>query len=109
VRNTMLAILTAGQVLFSAASVIAQTAPGNAASGHEIARTWCSNCHVIDRNPARANDVVPSFPAIADMPSTTTLSLQAFLQTPHGRMPNFQLSRSQVDDAVAYIMTLKKK
>ena len=31
------------------------------------------------------------------MPSTTLMSLQAFLQTPHARMPNFQLTRQQID------------
>ncbi len=108
-RITMLSILTVGPALLAAGSAWAQTVPGNAASGYELARTWCSNCHVIDRQPTRAGDAVPSFPTIADMPSTTALSLQAFLQTPHGRMPNFQLDRYQVDDAVAYIISLKQK
>ncbi len=84
----------------------AQTA-GNVAAGHEIARIWCSNCHVVDIETQRATDGVPSFPAIARMPSTTPMALQAFLQSPHGRMPNFQLTRQQVDDASAYIMSLK--
>lgn len=107
-RTMMLAILTAGSALLTAASAGAQPGPGNAAAGHELAQTWCSSCHVIDRQSTRAGDSVPSFPAIADMSSTTTMSLEAFLQTPHGRMPNFQLSRGQIDDVVAYIVSLKK-
>lgn len=86
----------------------AQTSAGDADAGRVLAQTWCSNCHVVDANPVQARDSVPSFPAIAAMPSTTALSLQAFLQTPHGKMPNFQLGRTQIDDLVAYILTLRR-
>jgi mono/diheme cytochrome c family protein len=105
----VLAFLAVGSGLAFGGPVVAQTRPGNAGAGHEIAQTWCSNCHVIDRRSGGANDAVPSFPAIADMSSTTVLSLQAFLQTSHGGMPNFQLTRNQVDDVVAYIISLKMK
>lgn len=81
---------------------------GDAAAGREIARIWCVNCHVIDNSQSQVRDGVPSFPAIARMPSTTALSLQAFLQTPHARMPNFQLTRTQIDDAAAYILSLRR-
>jgi mono/diheme cytochrome c family protein len=85
----------------------AQVPTGDPDVGGGIARTWCANCHVVEARPTRGGDAVPSFSAIAAMPSTTALSLTAFLQTPHGRMPNFQLSRQQIDDAVAYILSLK--
>jgi mono/diheme cytochrome c family protein len=49
----------------------------------------------------------PGFAAIAAMKSTTELSLQAFLQTPHDHMPDWRLSRQQIDDVVAYIMSLR--
>lgn len=93
---------------------LAQTAPpagsipGDPDGGRVLARTWCVNCHVVDAQSTQPADGVPSFPAIARMPSTTQLSLQAFLQTPHTRMPNFQLTRQQVDDAVAYILSLRR-
>ncbi len=105
-RFVLPALLLAATALLSPAH--AQIVPGDPAAGLEIARTWCANCHVVDTKPTRAGDAVPSFPTIAAMKSTTALSLQAFLTTPHGGMPNFQLSRGQVDDAVAYILTLKK-
>jgi mono/diheme cytochrome c family protein len=100
------------RVLFAAlvfaSPAMAQGPAGDAAAGMGIARTWCSNCHVVDSSPAKAMDNVPSFPAIAAMPSTTEMSLQVFLTTPHGQMPNFQLTRQQIDDAVAYILSLRK-
>ncbi len=86
----------------------AQVPTGDVATGHEIAKTWCANCHVIDNSPARAGDAVPSFPAIAALKSTTVMSLGVFLQTSHPRMPNFQLTRQQIDDASAYILSLRK-
>jgi mono/diheme cytochrome c family protein len=43
------------------------------------------------------------------MKSTTALSLQAFLQTSHHNMPDWRLTRQQVDDVVAYIVTLRPK
>ena len=33
--------------------------------------------------------------------------VRAFLQTPHSRMPDFSLSRTQADDVIAYILSLK--
>ncbi len=94
-------------VLLAAAPAGAQVPTGDVAAGHVIATTWCANCHVVDQSPTRAGDAVPSFPAIAAQKSTTVLSLEAFLQTPHLRMPNYQLSRKEIDDAAAYILSLR--
>ena len=67
-----------------------------------------SNCHLVyPRSQRQANDAVPSFVAIAKMPSTTSLSLDAFLLTPHPPMPDFRLSRAQIDGLTAYILSLR--
>jgi len=98
-----------GAALCAAATAAAQV-PGDATQGQHLARTWCAACHVVE--PAQRDGGatgVPTFAAIAQMPSTTTLSLHAFLQTTHGRMPDFQLSRDQINDVSAYILTLKGK
>ena len=108
-RSRICAITAAVQASLWAGPGLAQSDPGTAAIGREIAQTWCSNCHVIDRQATRAGDAMPSFPAIADMPSTTASSLRVFLQSPHGGMPNFQITRPQVDNVVTYILTLKGK
>ena len=100
-------LLLVTALLASPVAALAQVPTGDPAAGHAIAKTWCSNCHVIDDRPTQAGDTAPSFPAIAKRPSTTVLSLEAFLQTPHGQMPNFQLSRQQIDDAIAYILSLR--
>jgi mono/diheme cytochrome c family protein len=74
-----------------------------------VARTWCSGCHVVDAGSGSTRDVPPSFAAVAQMPSTTALSLRAFLQTSHQNMPNWQLTPGQTDDVIAYILSLKGK
>ncbi|MBV8397855.1 MAG: cytochrome c [Acetobacteraceae bacterium] len=90
--------------------VMAQTQSGNLAEGHQLAQTWCSNCHLVDPNgQSRATDVAPSFASVANMPSTTSAALHAFLTTPHPPMPDFRLSRTEMDDVVAYILSLRGK
>lgn len=84
--------------------------PGDVANGTTLAVTWCANCHVIGRGPGptpATGDAAPTFASIAAMPSTTAMSLRAFLQTPHQRMPDFMLSRNETDDLIAYILSLR--
>lgn len=93
-------------------AAVAMTLPAAAQSvtaGRQIAETWCSNCHQIgaEAPPPKTDQGPPSFPAIARMNSTTEMSLAAFLSTPHGRMPDFSLSRQEIRDVSAYILSLR--
>jgi mono/diheme cytochrome c family protein len=86
----------------------AQPAPGDPAAGRRLAETQCSACHVI--GPGRSGPEIgngPAFPEIARMPSTTGMSLTAFLRTPHGGMPDIVLTPTQTDDLVAYLLSLR--
>lgn len=49
----------------------------------------------------------PDFGAVAAMPRQTEMSLRVFLQTPHGEMPRYQFSRGELDDIIAYILSLR--
>ncbi|MBW8268894.1 c-type cytochrome [Caldovatus aquaticus] len=91
-----------------AAPASAQAA-GDPADGRRIAEIWCANCHAIGPDvPGPASDAAPSFVTTAQRPAVTALALRVFLQTPHANMPNYQLSREEVDDVVAYILSLKR-
>ncbi len=80
-----------------------------ASDGGRIAAQWCANCHAVTRSaPPPTGDATPSFPAVAAMPSTTETSLRVFLQTPHVNMPNYQLSTTELDAVVAYILSLRR-
>jgi len=81
----------------------------NLPAGEKLAHTWCSGCHRVDLEQQKmGNDAVPSFSSVAQMNSTTEISLAAFLSTPHGRMPDYSLSRIEIRDVSAYILSLRK-
>lgn len=76
----------------------------DAANGEIIAKRWCAACHLVSPDQARANSDVPSFKAIARDKSHKQIS--AFLTDPHPKMPNMNLSRSEIEDIAAYIARL---
>jgi mono/diheme cytochrome c family protein len=83
---------------------------GNAPAGRRLANDWCSSCHVIGPVAERGtSNGAPTFTAIARMKSTTPMALKVFLQTPHSRMPDLHLSRSEIDDLTVYILSLKHR
>jgi mono/diheme cytochrome c family protein len=106
-RPTILSATIAGVAGLAAGLALAQAAPGSAANGYALAKTWCAGCHFVEPREMHAKDTVPSFAAVAAMKSTTQLSLDAFLQTSHHNMPDWRLTRQQVDDVVAYILSLR--
>jgi cytochrome c len=83
---------------------------GDIASGRRLAETWCSSCHVVGPpGDTVVSNGAPTFAAIAADKAITVLSLRAFLQTPHARMPDLHLSRGEVDDLASYILSLRTK
>jgi mono/diheme cytochrome c family protein len=82
---------------------------GDSASGRLIATKLCSSCHrVLPMTfPDRADP--PSFQSIADLRSTTGLSLSVFLHSNHKNMPDLMLSPADSNDLIAYILSLKQK
>jgi mono/diheme cytochrome c family protein len=95
--------------LGAAAPALAQPEPGDARVGQRLAVTWCANCHQIaPGGPGPVSDTAPQFQAIMRMPSTTSMSLRVFLQTPHANMPDYRLTREQMDDLVAYMLSLRR-
>jgi len=104
-RSSILASL----LLLLAAPVSAQDI-GDAAHGRQLAETWCSSCHIVGPTTARGtSNGAPTFAAVASMSSTTAMSLHAFLMTPHANMPDLHLSRDEIDDVSAYILSLRRK
>ena len=72
-------------------------------------------CHRGSRSPWGAGrpgstvqgTAAPSFGAIAGRPNQTSQRLQSFIMTPHRPMPGIPLSLAEVNDVVAYILSLK--
>lgn len=100
----------AAMLLISLHRAIGEVAPQAAdpvSRGRNLADVWCRECHNMS-SMFRGGDA-PHFAAVANMPSTTELSLRVFLQTSHKTMPNIILKRDDMDDIVAYILSLKRE
>ena len=107
---TIISSVSITVTLASLCPILAQpSGSGSIPAGHQIAVTICGNCHE-DPTSSRKTTVGPKLEDIANLPSTTALSLKEFLGSRHKkRMPNFILSRADTDDVVAYILSLKRK
>lgn len=93
-----------------AAPVAALAQPGNGHSlGRQVAIELCSSCHLVAEGQPRPGRNVASFFAIANLPSTTALSLKVFLRSNHKGMPNLIVSESDSDKLIDYILSLKRR
>jgi mono/diheme cytochrome c family protein len=86
---------------------VGEAAAQNAENGRRLAEQWCSECHAIDPAAAKPGKTI-SFAAIAAKQTVTTEMITSFLPLPHATMPNMPLSRSDIQDIAAYIMSMKK-
>jgi mono/diheme cytochrome c family protein len=84
-----------------------KTHVGNARAGLVYATKTCSDCHDVKAQEDHRVSIAgaPSFHAIAK--TSTALSLNAFLTTPHPTMPNLMIGERDRHDVVAYILSLK--
>lgn len=80
----------------------------DADQGREIARRWCSACHIVERTATTAPaNGLPTFPAIAARADLSADRLRAAINPQHSRMPDLALSKRQQDDLIAYIFSLR--
>lgn len=91
-------------------SAFAQVHP-DAKTGKKIAEKLCVGCHIVGKEAASASVPVdvPSFERIANMPGQTAQSIAGAIVIPHPPMPQIQLTREEIGDIAAYILTLKDK
>lgn len=99
-------------LLFAALSLATAAArmPAAPESGHGLSRALCASCHGVEPDdPETSFAEVPTFTAIARLPTTTSPSLHAFLSSPHGDMPDIKLKSAEMDAIVGYILSLKQR
>jgi mono/diheme cytochrome c family protein len=85
----------------------AQNVGGNVETGRALARAWCAECHRTE--PGQFGIFAADFGEVANLPSTTALSLRVFLYSNHKEMPNFSIKPADADDIIAYILSLKRQ
>src|SRR6476620_9013497 len=84
-----------------------QPVRADVANGERLARQWCATCHVIESSGPSATlpQGPPSFRVAAG--HLNSGELRAFLTHPHGQMPDLALTRSEIDDLIGYIESLR--
>ena len=79
------------------------------AQGSRLAHTVCSHCHLVDTTSTLVpSDGVPSFPWIAQQKGMSMAALAAFLSTSHAPMPDLVLTRAEMRQVSAYILSQRK-
>jgi mono/diheme cytochrome c family protein len=77
--------------------------------GHALARAWCADCHGVEPGEATGTfETPPSFQTFAQNPEVTETALKAYLQSTHPLMPQVKLSPDEIEEIVAYILSLKR-
>jgi mono/diheme cytochrome c family protein len=77
----------------------------DARKGEILAKPWCTICHVVSSDQQQGTTQAPPFSAVANKPDFNETTVAYFLPTPHPRMPDMNLSRSEAADLAAYIKT----
>ena len=94
--------------LVAATGASGQTDLGNVGKGQALARAVCADCHLVEPGDESGPKMKAlAFQEIAYAPSTTEMSLRAFLRTPHRDMPDLVLRKNDTADIIAYILSLK--
>jgi mono/diheme cytochrome c family protein len=104
--NSSLPLVLSCVLIFAAVSAGTARAAGSPEQGRSLAKTWCASCHAVEPGGVQRDAPAPPFPTIAERARPE--QLRAFLNSPHPPMPNFNLSRSQIDDIVAYLQSFAK-
>lgn len=109
-RN-MFMVAALAATLFTAAAHAQQVRPANPTEGKRLATELCAGCHVVmEGQQEPVIDVVPAFATIAADPQTTEFRLRVFLlDTPHPVMPNFLFTDEEVENLIAYILSLRTR
>jgi mono/diheme cytochrome c family protein len=83
------------------------TSAPDPAHGQQLAQRLCSNCHLVDSSQTKAMADIPSFQEIANQQGQTAGSIMARIIIPKHPMPVIPISKSELNDLAAYIMSLR--
>jgi cytochrome c len=96
-------------VLFVTVSVApAAWAAGDPERGRALAVQWCTSCHVVDLE-GHGTDAAPALPTLLGSNLRTPDELRGWLVAPHPPMPDLDLTRQEIEDIVAYLVSLQGK
>lgn len=76
-----------------------------------FAQAACGGCHAVEHDRSSPEPLAPEWPRIVNTPGLTAETLRTWLVDAHNypEEMDFDLDRPQVDDLVAYMMTLQRE
>lgn len=81
---------------------------GTPGLGKEYAERACVECHDVEAGgEISSNPDAPGFQSVADTPGMSPRALVVWLQTSHPTMPNLIIKPDDMDNVIAYIMSLR--
>lgn len=75
------------------------------AHGEQLAMRLCANCHLVNSDQKQAVADVPSFKEIANQQNQTEGAIMARIVIPKHPMPVIPITKSELRDLAAYIMS----
>jgi len=107
--DARIVFIVASLSLFGAGASLAGVVPTapDPEHGKQLAEKLCSNCHLVDSTQEHIDADVPSFHEIANMKGQTAGAIMGKIIIPKHPMPVIPLTKSELQDLAAYIMTLK--
>ena len=107
----MLRYVLAALLLFLSVSlaVAGITSKPDPKQGKVLAEKLCTNCHLVGGavQQEHANADVPSFPEIANLEGQTAGAITARIMLPKHPMPTIPLTKAELADLAAYILSLR--
>ena len=83
---------------------------GDARKGLSYAQRVCATCHNVLRTEAASpNSRAPTFKRIANTPGMSVTALTVWSRTTHPTMPNLVIDANDMDDLIAYILSLRDR
>lgn len=75
------------------------------AAGADLAKRWCSECHVVGPD-VKGGDAGPSFESVARRPDISGQDLEIWLADPHPPMDTLDLTAIETRVLTRYILSL---
>jgi mono/diheme cytochrome c family protein len=95
--------------LFASLALAGVTSTPDPVQGKILAEKLCTNCHLVEsaqqQQPANAD--VPSFKEIAEREDQSAGAIAARIMLPKHPMPQIPLTKAELADLAAYILSLR--
>ena len=97
--------------LIAVAPIVCAAEVGDPQRGHVYAKKFCAKCHAVEAGDVFSPTMIaPTFSAVADTPGMNERALLVWFQSSdHATMPNLMPTPGDLDDVVAYIVSLRAR